>query len=834
MPELALQAPAWLALLGIALFVGVLDAWRATSARRRGGALVRGLALVCLALALSQPVARWSGPPLPPAHVLDVSDSVASDALQARVEALRDARIVVVSGRETSVWRPGAPLDDAVAAARGPGGSLQSAVLAAAALSPTVVLHSDGGEPVSAPSGATLDVQPLVGRPPGWAFVDVPVPPLPTSPGATAELAVTVTGGADGLRGPLDVRQADDTLLTTQAVDVPAGETRTLRVAVPVPEDAAEGLLPLMLTLADDTAAVGLRVERPPRVWLVGGQAADRRFLAGVLRAEGFTLEELAASSPRLLSEDDRSEADLIVLVGPAAQPGPGRGAPLSAAFVAALDPWVRAGGGLVTVGGEFAYDQGGWHETPLAAVLPVTLDPEGEEEEASVTLVIALDKSNSMAESASGGGLNPAQSVGARLGRGGVSDPKIQLVTRAASAAIGLLQPTDFVGVLSVDSKAKWTVPVQSAARRVTIQSSVLSIGAAGGGIYTHSALDAARTALLASDTRLRHLILFADTNDAIEQKSPTTGETAVEVVQELTDNDVTVSVIGIGRSTGRDAPFLRRLAKEGGGRFTLTDDARNLRTLFVKETEAVLAKGLTEEPSIRAVQVGLHPALQGVVWSQAPALRGMNRVLRRPGARTLLVGPDDRPLLATRVLGRGQVASWTSDASGRWASRWARWPGAVRLWTQLLRSHARRADAAGQVTLELHDRALTITARGDDGLSKGILDLSVQAEPLQGGPASTLPVRLVAPGQWRAPLALEPGQTARLVVRAGGEELGSLPVLGPPSAERLLADPTALPAAVAVPAPSAPTSTPLWRWLLVLAAVLLPLDALLRRRAR
>lgn len=799
------------------------------------------MVLTGLALALAQPVARWPAPALPAVHVLDASDSISDTALQERVVALEDsASVVVVAGSGVEVWRPGEPLSAAVAAVRGPGGHLGTAVSVASALGESVVLHSDGGEATQPlPKGVALAVEPLEGRPENWHIAAVPLPPQPTTQGATATVEVVLFGGVDGLNDTLAVR-GDDRVLASKAVSVAPGAEETVRVAVPVPQETEPGLFALEVAVAGDSAQTALRVGTPPEVWLVGGTPRDRRFLAGLGKAEGMRVVEVGKGGSRSLAELEASaqdgtleDADLVVLVGPPAQPGPGRGRVLPAAFLASLEPWVRAGGGLVAVGGDQAYDQGGWHETPLAALLPVVLDPEGEEEEASVTLVIALDKSNSMAESASGGGGNPTASLGARLGRGGVSDPKIQLVTRAASAAIGLLADTDQVGVLAVDSKAKWVVPVQPAARRVTLQTAVLSIGAAGGGIFTHTALDAARPALLESDSRLRHLIVFADTNDAIEQKSPATGETAVEVVQELTDNDVTVSVIGIGRNTGRDTAFLRQLAREGGGRFSLTNDARELRALFVKETEAVLAKGLEEDTAFRATRVGQHPALQGVAVPAAPTLLGMNRTLRRPGSRTLLVGPDDRPLLATRRLGRGQVAAWTADASGRWAAAWTRWDGGARLWTQLLRSHARQPDAADGLDLTLEGRALRISARGDDGLGQARPGLSVWAEP-EGAARRPLPVSLVAPGQWEAPLDLVPGEAVRLTVRQRDTELGAVEAVGPPSAERQIAHLDGLPAPRAGTAPAPVDSQPLWRWLVVFAALLLPVEAVLRRRAR
>ncbi len=167
MPEVVFGAPPALWLLGVALLVGLLDAWKARGTPRRMGAAVRGLGLAALAAALSQPVARWPGAALPTVHVLDASDSIRTGALQERVASLEDAGDpVVVAGTGVAVWRPGTPLSETVASVRGPGGRLEEAVAVAAALGGPVVLHSDGGEPLAAlPEGVALSAVPLVGRP---------------------------------------------------------------------------------------------------------------------------------------------------------------------------------------------------------------------------------------------------------------------------------------------------------------------------------------------------------------------------------------------------------------------------------------------------------------------------------------------------------------------------------------------------------------------------------------------------------------------------------------------------------------------------------------------
>ena len=125
-----------------------------------------------------------------------------------------------------------------------------------------------------------------------------------------------------------------------------------------------------------------------------------------------------------------------------------------------------------------------------------------------------------------------------------------------------------------------------------------------------------------------------------------------------------------------------------------------------------------------------------------------------------------------------------------------------------------------------------LRLTARGDDGRAARP-GLAVWAEAA-GAPRRGLPLSLVAPGAWEAPLDLPPGEAFRLSVRREGAERGSVPVVGPPSAERGVADPDRLPADQTALAAEPVHSRPVWRWLVVLAVLLLPVDALLRRRGR
>ncbi len=136
--------------------------------------------------------------------------------------------------------------------------------------------------------------------------------------------------------------------------------------------------------------------------------------------------------------------------------------------------------------------------------------------------------------------------------------------------AAIERLRPTDKIGVLAIDTSATWTIPLQLAEPKAPILATVGRMTSGGGGIYIATALGEARDALAADDAPLRHVVLFADTDDAGEERT-LDGIGVLDLVREMAENGITLSVIGIGQPDDPDAAFLAELATSAGGRFLL-----------------------------------------------------------------------------------------------------------------------------------------------------------------------------------------------------------------------------------------------------------------------
>ncbi len=88
-------------------------------------------------------------------------------------------------------------------------------------------------------------------------------------------------------------------------------------------------------------------------------------------------------------------------------------------------------------------------------------------------------------------------------------------------------------------------------------------------------------------------------------------------------------------------------------------------------------------------AVQGAGHPILHGVTGG-FPYLLGINEVVTKPGATTLLALPAEEgghPLLAVAEAGNGRTAAWTTDIGPHWLpNEFLEWQGFRPLWLNLL----------------------------------------------------------------------------------------------------------------------------------------------------
>jgi uncharacterized membrane protein len=529
---------------------------------------------------------------------------------------------------------------------------------------------------------------------------------LVTSSEVAAEVEIRIYRDGESVGSSRARLAAGEDVLRVRRVEDESGLHRydvEITAIDPVLDGAAE----------DNRASAFVRVRGQAAALVLDLEPEQTAFVARALEGASFRVERGGvAAAPADLGA--LSAYDVVVLGD---LPAP----ELSSGQIEALASYVRdLGGGIVLLGGDRSLGPGGYGKTPLEEISPVSFDLKQERRRASLAEVIGIDISGSM-----------AMPVGART--------KLELANEAAARAAALLGPGDRLGVLHVDTVARWSVPlgpVQDAEREATDRA-IRAVAPGGGGIFVDVAVAEAYRALRADDASLKHLLLFADGADAEEMNG------AHRMAREAHAGGVTTSVIALG--AGQDVPALERLSREGGGRFYLIHDAARLPQVFAQETVLAARSAIVEEPFRPTLGAPGAPVL-GIAWGEAPALGGYVVTIAKSRATVLLGAPEGDPLLATWSAGLGRAAAFTSDLSGRWGAAWTQWPGAARMIAQLARDVARKDDDP-RVRLEAEAKGGELHVRA-----------SVAAEDGRGDPFRRLEARVAGPDGFTRTAPLEP----------------------------------------------------------------------------
>ena len=835
--------------------------WDGGSVRRLASVALRSVLLLSIVAALAEPVWLHDEARQDIVFVVDRSASVGEDALAEtlrRVDALRgeldeteEAGLVLFDAESEVVGIPGEAWGIPQVDRGTPvlATDVSRAVRTALGLvrperGGRVVLFTDGrsnrgaiADAVAAARerGIPIDVMPVGSAPERPEVHAVEVEGDTVRPGQTLRGVVVAQGGQEEVSGPLEVR-LDDRVIARLDVELPPGEVVEIPFEHPVASTVEPGVHDLGVELEGASVLeTGLVVGARPKVWMLVNEVREVRHLRRLLEAESMDVEVLPPAAT-VVRADALAEVDLVILGDVPLTPGAEGPAALPPEGAANLRRYVSAGGGLVTLGGEEAYALEGWRDSELAKALPVEVDPESMQVDPAVTMIIILDKSGSMNERARGGAT------------------KMSLADEGAVASMGLLRPIDRIGVMAVDDRVQWVVPVQQLADKERLARRVLGVRAGGGGIYIYTSLLAAEKELERSPTPLKHVIVFSDARDSEEKVQGIPfgwgpGPNSYELAERMRKKGITVSVIGIGTRRDQDAEFLELLAEIGGGRNYLTNDATELRSLFVAETKEIV-KSTVKESAFQVRALREHPVLEGLDVATAPPLAGYLEVVARDTAEVLLVGPDEDPILTTWQYGLGQVASLSTDAGPRWAADWLGWEGYGTLWTQLARWALKRQEGAETAAaLEWTDRGqlqVEVVRRTPGGLAR--------AEPIAAtlagadGVAVPVPMRVIEPGLWRGTVDVAPGGRSTLEVRSDGEVLVERRLVAPaspelrdrsPDREALSALAEATGGRFEARGPGAVLRAgagreALWWWLLLVGLLLVPVDAFLRRPAR
>ena len=482
---------------------------------------------------------------------------------------------------------------------------------------------------------------------------------------------------------------------------------------------------------------------------------------------------------------------------------------------------WVQElGGGFIMLGGEQSFGLGGYYKSTLEEILPVRSDFEKEKEKPSLGMVIVIDKSGSM------------------------SGDKIEMAKSAARSAVELLGNRDQMAVLAFDGDTYVISEMQSASNKGKITDEIARIEASGG-TTMYPAMEMAFEVLNSTSAKLKHIIMLTD---GVSSPGDFEG-----MAQQMVAAKMTVSTVAVGGDGSTDTELLETIARVGKGRYYLTEDPAQVPQIFAKETVTASKSAIDEQPFVPQVVRATH-ALAEIDLEAAPFLLGYVMTRPKPTCEVILATEKGDPLLAWWRYGLGMTAAFTSDAKSRWAAEWLTWPGYGKFWTQVVRQTMRKSDTKGiQVAANRDGKRtdITVDAVSEIGqfLNNSEVELTIINPQLRREKSTmkqTAPGRYAADfttpvsGSYHMEIALR--QNGQVLYRQSrGLMMGYSDELRiQPTNESLLKEIANVSGGTFNPEPSqlfnrpgewTTRPTPLWPWLLTLAAILVVLDVALRR---
>lgn len=371
-----------------------------------------------------------------------------------------------------------------------------------------------------------------------------------------------------------------------------------------------------------------------PRVMLI--TRYDHDPLADVLSKQSFEVDQIRL--PSALRSGDLAGARAVIINNVPAHE-------MSQDFLKALPFFVKEqGGGLLMVGGDRSFGAGGYFESVIDPLLPVSMELKSEHRKLSVALAIVMDRSGSMSVSVS------------------PNVTKMDLANQGAINAINLLGTMDQVSVIAVDSAPQTFVPMTRIDQKQQLLAArVKKVRSSGGGIFVYEGIKSGWEALKKSQAGTRHLIIFTDTADTEEPGD------YKRLIKEMTDEGATISVIGMGQASDPDAKLCEDIARLGKGRMFYSDQPKDIPNIFAQETVTIARSAFIKEiTSTKATGRWAEVSPKTLDW--LPQIDGYNLSYARDGTSVALLSNDEylAPLVATARRGLGRTAAISFPLGG------------------------------------------------------------------------------------------------------------------------------------------------------------------------
>lgn len=708
-----------------------------------------------------------------------------------------------------------------------------------------IVLLSDGNENqgsaletarLAKSNGIPIDVIPL--RYDQWQDVSVEkvVVPQQATKDTPFELKAYVSAERD-TKGTLRVLE-DGKLIAEEEVEIKAGRNSPFVLPRRISDG---GFHKYQVTLdvkgdarvQNNSGEAFTYVKSEPKVlYIEGDEEAAENYLEGALRAEQILVMRGGISDiPR--SMDELQKYDSIILSNVPASV-------MSRSQMQMIERGVHdLGIGLMMIGGEESFGAGGYQDTPIEEALPVSMDVKQRKMLPNGALAIVLHTCEI-----------PAGNAWAR---------------EISTAALNVLSAQDYFGIAYYgpppNSKTAsggwassgdywaWEPGMMQAGDKRKMRTVIKGIEPLDMPTFAPT-MDLAYKGMKEIKAQVKHIVIISDGDPAPPDQATVNG---------IRDEGITVSTVAIAPHTGSTVETLENIAYWGAGNFYYPKTSAELPRIFTKEA-SIIRKSLISEGDFNPVYSQPSEILNGLT-SGLPNLGGIVVTTPKELATIALVREsvqdgsviDADPLLANWRYGLGKTVAFTSDAKNKWASEWVQQPIYGKFWSQAVRYTLRETSNQNyQVATEIRDGVgrVVIDAVDADGTFKNYVDFSTKVI----GPDLTsreVRVRQVAPGRYEGTfpasavgtymMSLDAGEGASRDLITTGVSLSYSPEYDTKQSNDDFIEKIAQTSNGRIAGDAynpfthdltiAERPTPLWPWLLLFAALALPLDIFLRR---
>jgi Mg-chelatase subunit ChlD/uncharacterized membrane protein len=389
-------------------------------------------------------------------------------------------------------------------------------------------------------------------------------------------------------------------------------------------------------------------------------------------------------------------------------------------------------GRGLLLLGGENSFGPGGYYETPLERVSP--LSSRVPRDAPRVALAFVLDRSGSM-----------------QRNEGGAT--RLDIAKQATVSAISLLHPESQIAIVVFDSEAKVLLPLRPAKDSAGVVQALRALEP-GGGTAIYPGLVEALHQLQGVDAIAKHIVVMSD---GLTQPGDFPG-----ILKAISDQGISVSTVAIG--DGADPVRLEEIARIGKGAFHATQDFKALPSILSQEALLLSGKPV-EERSATPLWVKRNAEFFAGLPDKLPALGGYVLTTRKPAADLHLVVPDEKqepvPLLASWRYGNGRVVALTTQGAGAWTTEWQTREEYPLLWSQIVR-HILSGPGEGlfpRMARHGDEIEIDVDALNPDGLPREGLKItaSLAGDGTASEAAAPLAIPEVSPGRYRGRFTLD-----------------------------------------------------------------------------